>query len=91
MELNYSHFKKEYDQLVETLATTTEPQKLAQLGKRQSELFPIVQKIDRLEKIKAEIADHEKLIADKSELAKIRRGKTFRGTTSYYATPGSLR
>ncbi len=71
MELNYLSIKKEYDQLTDKLSHTTDPQELARLGKRQSALFPIVQKIDRLEKIKSEIQEHEKMITDKSELAEM--------------------
>jgi peptide chain release factor 1 len=71
MELNYSHLKKEYDQLTESLSTTTDPGSLAKLGKRQSELLPVVEKIDRLEKITKEISEHEKLIAEKSELSEM--------------------
>src|SRR6185436_20424118 len=69
MEINYSHIKTEYDQILDKLSKTTERNELATLGKRQSELLPMVTKIDRLEKLKIEIAEHEKMIADKSELA----------------------
>src|SRR5690348_13225529 len=71
MELNYNHLKTEYDQISEQLANTTDSRELARLGKRQAELLPLVQKIDRLEKTKAEISEHQKLIADKSELAEM--------------------
>ena len=71
MELNYSHIKKEYEQIIDKLSNTMDSRELAKLGKRQSELLPMVEKIDRLEKIKTEIAEHEKLIAEKSELAEM--------------------
>ena len=71
MELNYSHIIKEYEQLTEKLSNTTDPSELAKLGKRQSELLPLVENIQKLEKTKAEIAEHEKMIADDSELAEI--------------------
>ncbi len=71
MELNYSNITKEYNQLTDKLSQTTDSSDLAKLGKRHAELFPIVQKIDRLEKIKAEISEHEKMIADKSELSEM--------------------
>ena len=67
--MNYDHLKKEYDQVVDKLSQTTDRNELAKLGKRQSELLPLVEKIDKLEKLKTEIAEHEKMIADKSELA----------------------
>ncbi|MBX4187140.1 MAG: peptide chain release factor 1 [Candidatus Doudnabacteria bacterium] len=71
MEINYSHLKKEYDQINEQLSQTTDRQELAKLGKRQSELLPLVQKIEQLEKVKNEIADHKKLVAEKSELSEM--------------------
>lgn len=71
MELNYSHITKEYEQLTEKLANISDPSELAKLGKRQSELLPMMEKIMRLEKLKAEIADHEKLVAENSELAEM--------------------
>ena len=71
MELNYSHIKTEYEQALEKLSAATSPRELAKMGKRQSELLPMVEKINRLEKIKAEISDNEKLVAEKSELAQM--------------------
>jgi peptide chain release factor 1 len=71
MNINYSHIKTEYDQVLEKLSQTTDRNELAKLGKRQVELLPVVQKIDRLEKVKTEIAEHEKLIAEKSELSEM--------------------
>jgi protein subunit release factor A len=50
MELKYDHIIKEYGQLTEKLSQTTNPADLAKLGKRQSELLPIVEKIHHLEK-----------------------------------------
>jgi peptide chain release factor 1 len=71
MELNYQYIKKEYDQNQDLLSSTQDPKELATLGKRQSELLPIVTKIDRLEKVQTEITDNEKLIAEKSELSEM--------------------
>ncbi|HEX9502751.1 MAG TPA: peptide chain release factor 1 [Patescibacteria group bacterium] len=71
MELNYLHLQKEYDQINDKLSQTTDRQELAKLGKRQSELLPVVTKINRLEKVKSEIAEHEKLIAEESELSEM--------------------
>ncbi len=75
MELNYLHLKKEYDDLTEKLSNTTDSRELAKLGKRQAELLPLVTKIDRLEKVKQEIKDNEKLAADGSELAEIAKSE----------------
>ena len=71
MELQYKHIKKEYEQVLDKMAQTTDSRQLATLGKRQVELLPMVEKIDRLEKVKTEITEHEKMIAEKSELAEI--------------------
>lgn len=69
MEIKYGHIKKEYEQALEKLSQTTDPKELARLGKRQSELLPMVEKIDRVDKLKIEIAEHEKMVAEKSDLA----------------------
>jgi peptide chain release factor 1 len=71
MKLNYSHLKKEYEQILDKLSQTTDRNELAKMGKRQSELLPLVTKIDRLDKVAIEIAEHEKLIAEKSELSEM--------------------
>src|SRR3989344_3590787 len=71
MELQYNHIKKEYDQILEKLSSTTDSRELATLGRRQAELLPMVENINRLEKVKTEIAEHEKMIADNSELAEM--------------------
>lgn len=71
MELQYNHIKKEYNDISSKLANTTDASLLPKLGKRQAELLPLVQKIDRLEKVKTEIAEHEKLIGEKSELSEM--------------------
>lgn len=69
MEPQYNQIKKEYGQISEELSQTTDRKSLAALGKRQSELLPLVEKINRLEKVNTEIAEHEKMIADGSELS----------------------
>lgn len=69
--MNYQHIKTEYNQVLEKLSATTDPKELAQYGKRQSELLPLVEKINRLEKIETEISDNQKLVAEKSELSEI--------------------
>lgn len=71
MELNYSHIIKEYDQLSEKLSNTTDSNDLKKLGKRQAELLPLVEKIKTLEKIQTEIADNQKLVAEKNELSEM--------------------
>src|SRR3989338_2167797 len=71
MNIQYNHLKQEYLKILKKLESVTDRNELAKLGKRQSELLPLVGKIDRLEKIQAEIASHEKMIANKSELAEM--------------------
>ena len=71
MNLNYSNIKKEYEQILDKLGKTLDPKELEKLGKRQSELLPMVQTIDELEKVIKEIEDNEKLVADKSELSEM--------------------
>ncbi len=69
--MQYDHIKTEYDDISAKLAQTTDSQQLAKLGKRSAELLPMVAKIDRLEKLQTEIAEHEKLVEEKSELAEM--------------------
>src|SRR5690242_15299448 len=71
MDLNYQHLKTEYEQVVDQLSRTTDSKELARLGRRQAELAPMVQIIDRLEKLKVEIPEHEKLVAENSELSEM--------------------
>ncbi len=71
MELNYSHVTKEYNQIVEKLNGTTDSNELKKLGKRQAELLPLVTDIQKLEKVLSEIADNEKLVAEKNELSEM--------------------
>lgn len=50
----------EYKNLTEQLGQSS-PGDLARLGKRQTELVPVVEKIERLQKIEADIADNTEL------------------------------
>jgi peptide chain release factor 1 len=69
MELNYSHITKEYDEIVDKLSNTTDANDLKKLGKRQAELLPLVETINKLEQVRTQIADNQKLVDEKSELA----------------------
>ncbi len=69
--MKYDHIKKEYEEISKKLSDNPSPSDLAKLGKRQAELFPLVDNINKLEKITIEIAEHEKMIADKSELSEM--------------------
>lgn len=69
--MNYQHILTEYNDVLEKLSQTTDPKELAKYGKRQSELLPLVEKINRLEKVKSEISENETMVAEKSELSEM--------------------
>jgi peptide chain release factor 1 len=73
--MQYSHIKKEYEQILDKLAHTADPKELAGLGRRQAELLPLVEKINEIEKLEQEISGHEKLIAQNSELAEMAKAE----------------
>lgn len=75
MNLNYLHLKTEYNELTEKLSHTSDPNELAKLGRRQSELLPVVEKIDRLEKITKQVAENEKLVAEGGEVAEMAKSE----------------
>jgi peptide chain release factor 1 len=69
--MNYSHITKEYTEILKKLESISDANELAKLGKKQSELFPLIAKIEQIEKLKKEITEHEKLIAEKSDLSEM--------------------
>jgi peptide chain release factor 1 len=69
--INYQHIKKEYEEILDKLGTESDSQELAKLGRRQSELLPMVKLTDQIDALDQEISGHEKLIADKSELSEM--------------------
>jgi len=71
MDLPYNHLKTEYEQVLDKLSKTSDRNELAELGRKQSELLPLVEKIERVEKLKSEIEEHKKLIAENSELSEM--------------------
>lgn len=71
MTLNYAHIIKEYSEVSDGLSKTTDSNELKKLGRRQTELLPLVQLIEKLEKVKVDIADNEKLAEEKGELAEM--------------------
>jgi peptide chain release factor 1 len=71
MELNYGHITTEYDQVTDRLSQTTDSNDLKKLGKRQAELLPLVENIRALEKVRADISDNEKLLAEGGKLAEM--------------------
>lgn len=71
MELNYSHINKEYNENSERLSSTTDSDELKKLGKRQAELLPLVEMIQKYENVKKEVDEHEKMIAEGGELGQM--------------------
>jgi peptide chain release factor 1 len=73
--MQYDNLKKELVEINERLANTSDPNVLKKDGKRQAELLPMVTKIEHLEKLQAEIKDHEKLVSDNGELAEMAKSE----------------
>ena len=71
MKINYSGIKNEYNQVLEQLSQATDSREREKFGKRQAELLPIVEIIEKLEKTAKEIGEHKKMILEDSELAEI--------------------
>lgn len=67
----YERYKKEYQDILVQLSNTTDPSELQKLGKKQAELLPLITLIERLDRLNADIADHQKLIAEGSDLAEV--------------------
>ncbi|MBI2607265.1 MAG: peptide chain release factor 1 [Candidatus Doudnabacteria bacterium] len=72
---NYEHLKKEHFGILEQLAKTTDQGERKRLGQRQAELLPVLEKIERLEKIEKEIAEHNQMVASDSELAEVAKAE----------------
>ncbi|MDP4000710.1 MAG: peptide chain release factor 1 [bacterium] len=72
---NYDNIKKEHSEILVRLSQTTDRNELEKLGKRQAELLPVIEKIEKLEKIKNDIADHEKMITEDPELVEMAKGE----------------
>lgn len=64
MESKYQSILDEYRKNEQELSTIQDPKKLKSLGKRQRELFHIVEKIYELEKLEKQIRENEKLLKD---------------------------
>src|SRR3990167_9210938 len=64
MDINFDRIKTEYHQILDKLGNTTDSRELEKLGRRQAELLPMINKIERLEKLQREISEQEKLVSD---------------------------
>ncbi|MBI4049265.1 MAG: peptide chain release factor 1 [Candidatus Doudnabacteria bacterium] len=71
MRPQFENIKTEYQQILDKLSKTADPKELAELGRKQAELLPMVSKVERLEKLEREIKEHKKLAAEKSELSEM--------------------
>jgi peptide chain release factor 1 len=69
--MDFTNIKKEYQDVLDQLSQTTDPQSLIALGKKQAELLPLVGKIQSFEKLSAEIEDYKKIIQEGSDLSAI--------------------
>ncbi len=72
MKESYKKLVSEYNQLSEKLSQAN-PDEIAGLGKKQSELFPVVEKIQELQKNEHELQQNQELAEGKDELAEIAR------------------
>ena len=67
MDKKYQSILTEYADIQTKLASTTDPQQLKDLGKRQAELALVVKKIERLKKLEKDLQGNEKLLQEKDE------------------------
>src|SRR3989344_8395748 len=67
----FQHLKTEYEQILDQLSNTIDPKTLAELGRKRAELLPMVEKIRRLDRLNADIEEHEKLAGEKNELGEM--------------------
>ena len=70
MKEPYKKILIEYNDLSEKLSQAS-PDEIAKLGKKQSDLFPVVEKIQELEKNEHELKQNQELAESKDELADI--------------------
>src|SRR6185436_18627643 len=63
MELGFQKILTEYNQLTEAMSSGGSFD-MAKLGRRQSELAPIVERIRELEKLEKELEENKKLLSD---------------------------
>jgi peptide chain release factor 1 len=68
MKEGYLKILKEYEEINDKLPDSS-PAEMAQLGKRQSELFEVVSKIQEMQKLEKELAENKALAENKDELA----------------------
>lgn len=62
MKPHYLKLLEEYEKLTTELSGVTDSSSLAKLGKRQTELLPVVEKIQKIQKLEADLEDNKKLL-----------------------------
>ena len=67
MDKKYQSVLEEYNRINEKLASASDQQTLKDLGKRQTELFPVVEKIQAFQKLEKELKDSETLLNEESD------------------------
>ena len=67
MNSKYQSLLDEYNKITEELSSASEPKKLKDLGKKQADLLPVIQKIEELQKLEKQFKDNEKLLKEKDE------------------------
>lgn len=72
MKEGYLHVLKEYEDINRKLASAASDE-IGKLGKRQSELFEVAQKIQELQKAEKELAENDTMAQGKDELADMAR------------------
>lgn len=67
MNSRYQSILDEYDRIQKELSSTVDPAKLKNLGKKQSGLALLVEKIQEHTKLEKQLSDNEKLLEEKDE------------------------
>jgi peptide chain release factor 1 len=70
MKEGYRKILKEYEEISAKLPTA-DPEEIAKLGKRQSDIFPVFERVQELVRIEKEIEENKILSEGKDELAEI--------------------
>lgn len=70
MDKQFKTILDEFEEIQRAQADAPSPSDLKRLGKRQAELLPIVEKIQRLEKLEKQTDDNQELLTDQDEQIK---------------------
>ena len=70
MDKRYQLVLDDYNKIQKELGATSDPAKLKELGKKQSEMFSLTEKIQQLKKLEKQIEENKKLLNEKDEAIK---------------------